>query len=197
MAVRTRTFPSGDCAFIASTACVYTQAKKQAIFLPGKVAPLLLVGDIPKPLSLAPDTERLNRCRKRQYVHIRPPYGGIHEKETYIMEERSRKHRFTLRLSDDEARILEGKFKLSGMRSRSSFIRQLIIEGFVYDVDYSYLREYNVGLAKIGTNINQIAHRINETRSIYQTDINEIKKEMEKLWRLQKSMLSRQPYLEQ
>ena len=107
------------------------------------------------------------------------------------MEERSRKHRFTLRLSDDEARILEGKFKLSGMRSRSSFIRQLIIEGFVYDVDYSYLREYNVGLAKIGTNINQIAHRIN------QTDINEIKKEMEKLWRLQKSMLSRQPYLEQ
>ena len=113
------------------------------------------------------------------------------------MEERSRKHRFTLRLSDDEARILEGKFKLSGMRSRSSFIRQLIIEGFVYDVDYSYLREYNVGLAKIGTNINQIARRINETRSIYQTDINEIKKEMEKLWRLQKSMLSRQPYLEQ
>ena len=109
----------------------------------------------------------------------------------------SRKHAFLLYLSDDEKRILEGKYKLSGMRSRAAFIRQLIIEGIVYDVDYSYLREYNVGLAKIGTNINQIAHRINETRSIYQTDINEIKKEMDKLWQLQKSMLSRQPYLEQ
>ena len=98
------------------------------------------------------------------------------------MEDRSRKHRFTLRLSDEEARILEGKFKLSGMRSRSSYLRQLIVEGLVYDVDYSYLREYNVGLGKIGTNINQIAHRINETRSIYQTDIDEIKKEMKKLW---------------
>jgi len=113
------------------------------------------------------------------------------------MEERSRKHRFTLRLSDDEARILEGKFKLSGMRSRSSFIRQLIIEGFVYDVDYSYLREYNVGLAKIGTNINQIAHRINETRSIYQSDIDELRKEFEEVCRLQRSMLSRQPYRRQ
>ena len=113
------------------------------------------------------------------------------------MEERSRNNRFTLRLSDDEARILENKFKLSGMRSRSSFIRQLIIEGIVYDVDYSYLRDYNVGLARIGTNINQIAHRINDTRSIYQTDINEIQKEMDKLWQLQKSMLSKQPYLEQ
>ena len=123
--------------------------------------------------------------------------AALTQKEKYTMEERSRKHRFTLRLSDDEARILEGKFKLSGMRSRSSFIRQLIIEGIVYDVDYSYLRDYNVGLARIGTNINQIAHRINETRSIYQTDINEIQKEMDKLWQLQKSMLSRQPYLEQ
>ena len=57
--------------------------------------------------------------------------------------------------------------------------------------------DYNVGLGKIGTNINQIAHRINETRSIYQTDIDEIKKEMKKLWQLQESMLSKQPYLEQ
>ena len=113
------------------------------------------------------------------------------------MEERSRKHRFTLRLSDDEARILEGKFKLSGMRSRSSFIRQLIIEGFVYDVDYSYLREYNVGLAKIGTNINQIAKKANQTNSIYQSDIEDLKKEMESLWQLQKSMLSKQPYRQQ
>ena len=113
------------------------------------------------------------------------------------MEERSRKHRFTLRLSDHEARILEGKFKLSGMRSRSSYLRQLIVEGLVYDVDYSYLREYNVGLGKIGTNINQIAHRINETESIYKADIDEVKNQMDELWKVQKYMLSKQPYSKQ
>ena len=171
--------------------------KNQTVFLTEKAALILLVGDIPKPLSLAPVTERFDSAENGKEFINRRPVAAFTKKETYIMEERSRKHRFTLRLSDDEARILEGKFKLSGMRSRSAFLRQLLIEGFVYDVDYSYLREYNVGLAKIGTNINQIAHRINETRSIYQTDINEIKKEMEKLWQLQKSMLSRQPYLEQ
>lgn len=32
--------------------------KNQTIFLPGKVALILLVGDIPKPLSLAPASER-------------------------------------------------------------------------------------------------------------------------------------------
>ena len=51
---------------------------------------------------------------------------------------RSRKHKFTLYLSDDEHRILCAKFEMSGVRNRSSFLRQLIITGLVYDVDYSY-----------------------------------------------------------
>ena len=113
------------------------------------------------------------------------------------MEKRARNNVLYLRLSDDEMRILNAKAKLAGMRNRSDFLRQLIIEGLVYDVDYSYLREYNYQLSKIGGNINQIAKRINETRSIFQTDIDEIKKEMEKLWQLQKSTVSRQPYREQ
>ena len=110
---------------------------------------------------------------------------------------RSRKHKFTLYLSDDEYRILCAKFKISGMRSKSSFLRQLIIAGFVYDVDYSYLREYNYLLGKIGANLNQIAKRVNESRSIYQSDMDEITGEMEKLWKVQKAMLKRQPVISQ
>ena len=64
------------------------------------------------------------------------------------MKKRTRKHAFLIYLSDDEKRILDAKYKLSGMRSRAAYIRQLIIEGIVYDVDYSYLRDYNVGLGK-------------------------------------------------
>ena len=79
---------------------------------------------------------------------------------------RSRQNKFTLYLSDDEQRILCAKFKISGMQSKSAFLRQLIVAGFVYDVDYSYLREYNYLLGKIDANLNQIAKRINETRSI-------------------------------
>lgn len=110
---------------------------------------------------------------------------------------RSRKHKFTLYLSDDEHRILCAKFKISVMRSRSSFLRQLIIAGFVYDVDYSYLQEYNYLLGKIGANLNQIAKRVNETRSIYQTDMDEIKGEMEELWKVQKVTLKKQPVIRQ
>lgn len=113
------------------------------------------------------------------------------------MAERNRTNAILIYLSDDEKRILDAKTRLSGLRSRAAFIRQLIVEGIVYDVDYSQLREYNVGLGRIGTNINQIAKRANETRSIYKSDIEKLRKEMNRLWQLQRSMLSKQPLVEQ
>lgn len=113
------------------------------------------------------------------------------------MANRTRTHDLRVYLSDDEFRILKAKTKLANMHSTSAFIRQLIIEGIVYEVDYSYLREYNYQLGKIGNNINQIAHKVNSTGSIYKSDIDQLKKEMEQLWQLQRSMLSQQPFLTQ
>lgn len=114
-----------------------------------------------------------------------------------MSKNRSRQHKFTLYLSDDEQRILCAKFKISGMQRKSAFLRQLIVAGFVYDVDYSYLREYNYLPGKIGANLNQIAKRINETRSIYRADMDEVKEEMDKLWKVQKAMLKKQPVMVQ
>ena len=42
-----------------------------------------------------------------------------------------------------------------------AFQRRLILYGFVYDIDYSDLREYNATLGKISGNLNQIAKRMN------------------------------------
>ena len=47
------------------------------------------------------------------------------------------------------------------MKSKSAFLRQLILYGYVYDVDYSYLRTYNVELGRISSILNQIAARVN------------------------------------
>lgn len=113
------------------------------------------------------------------------------------MKNRTRKNELKIFLSDDEKQILEQKWKLSGMKSRSAFIRHLILYGYVYDVDYSFLREYNSNLARIGNILNQIARRINSTGNIYDDDIKEVKELMENIWHTQKSMLSQQPLVKQ
>ena len=113
------------------------------------------------------------------------------------MEKRKRKNRLTLRLSDDELYILGQKFKASNIKDKSSFLRHLILYGYVYNIDYSELREYNSALAKIGNNLNQIAKRMNATGNVYDADVKEVKELMKQVWHTQKSMLSRQPWVKQ
>ena len=79
------------------------------------------------------------------------------------MLNRTRKHSLILYLNDDEKYILDTKYKLSGMRSRMAFLRHLIIYGYVYDVDYKELHDYNVNLSRIGNSLNQIAKRLKAT----------------------------------
>ncbi len=110
---------------------------------------------------------------------------------------RSRKYGIVIHLSEDEKYILDEKAKCSCMKSRAAFIRHLILYGYVYDVDYSELREYNALLARIGNNLNQIAKRMNATGNVYQADVNEVKELMKQVWQSQKSMLSRQPCTKQ
>lgn len=98
-------------------------------------------------------------------------------------------------LDDDEQYILDEKFRVSGMKSKSAFLRKLILYGYVYDVDYSYLRNYNTELGRISSNLNQIAKRINSTGNIYKEDMDEVKELMNEVWRTQKSMLSKQPLI--
>lgn len=53
------------------------------------------------------------------------------------MENRERQNHLTLRLNDDELYILEQKCKASNMKDKSSFLRHLIIYGYVYEVSYN------------------------------------------------------------
>ena len=111
------------------------------------------------------------------------------------MANRKRTNPVQFYLDDEEQYILDEKFKLSGMKSKSAFLRKLILYGYVYDVDYSYLRNYNTELGRISSNLNQIAKRVNSTENIYQEDIDEVKELMNEVWRTQKSMLSKQPLI--
>lgn len=85
--------------------------------------------------------------------------------------------------------------EVSRRKSISDYIRTLILYGFVYDMDYSYLRQYNETLGKISSSLNQIAKRINSTGNVYEEDMKEVKGIMDEVWRTQKAMLRKQPLI--
>lgn len=108
---------------------------------------------------------------------------------------RTRKNELKIYLSDNEKNILDRKVELSKRKSVLDYIRTLILFGFVYDVDYSYLRQYNETLGKISGNLNQIAKRVNSTENVYEEDMAEVKAIMEQVWKTQKAMLKKQPLI--
>ncbi len=108
---------------------------------------------------------------------------------------RTRKNELKIYLSDDEKYILDRKVELSRRKSISDYIRTLILYGFVYDVDYSYLRQYNETLGKISGSLNQIAKRVNSTGNVYEKDMKEVKGIMDEVWRTQKARLRKQPLI--
>ena len=56
-------------------------------------------------------------------------------------------------------------------------------------LDLQEVKGHTAQLQKIGVNINQIAKRINETGRIYADDMDEIKRAMEEVWRLERRLL--------
>ena len=113
------------------------------------------------------------------------------------MANRERKNELKIYLSDKEQYILEQKVKISGMKSKSTFLRRLILYGYVYDIDYSGLRDYNTTPEKTSSNLNQIAKRMNATGNVYKADVEEVKKLMKQVWDTQLAMLKKQPNMKQ
>jgi len=80
-----------------------------------------------------------------------------------------------VRLNDDEHATLEHLVRVSGMKNREAYLRKVILGGQVLRLDLSEIREPIRLMGTVCNNINQLAKRANETRSIYQSDIELLK----------------------
>lgn len=120
-----------------------------------------------------------------------------HIDDSFQQRNRERKIPVQVYLNENEFYLLEQKVKLSGCASRSAVIRQLILHGYVYDVDYSELRGVHEALSRINTNLNQIAKHMNTTGNVYDADVQAVRKLMEEIWQLQRSTALNQPYINQ
>ena len=112
------------------------------------------------------------------------------------MAERERKKTIMVYLNDKEMELLEMRCR-EVKESKSQVIRELIVFGFTFYVDYEKLKDVSKELNAIGKNINQIAARVNTTDNIYKEDIADIQKEMKEIWRSLRSTLSGQVFRKQ
>ena len=96
------------------------------------------------------------------------------------MANRVRTHGIYLMLSDDELKVLEKKYRLSGCKTLRQFIMKCIIGKDIFVLDMTAFRELSASLGSITGSINQIAKRVNSTAAIYKDDIIDIQELLKK-----------------
>ena len=106
------------------------------------------------------------------------------------MKNRKRNIQIKIWVSEDERKLIEHKMSLIPTNQIGAYLRKMAIDGYIIYTDTKDIRAMNKELQRIGRNINQIAKRVNSTSSIYMTDIEELKEDLQNIWRLQRTILS-------
>ena len=105
------------------------------------------------------------------------------------MENRKRNVQIIIRVTEEERALIEEKMQQIPTLNLSAYARKMLIDGYIIILELQEVKGHTAQLQKIGVNVNQIAKRINETGWIYADDMDEMKRVMEEVWRLERRLL--------
>lgn len=88
-----------------------------------------------------------------------------------------KKKRLIVEIEPEQWTLIQQKMELVGTTNFSRYARKMLIDGFIIRPEYGEIRALANELAAIGRNINQIAKRANETRSIYAEDVEDLRRD--------------------
>lgn len=85
-------------------------------------------------------------------------------------------------VDEKELDLIKQKMAQMGTDNMSAYIRKMVIDGYVVKLELPELRKLTSKMKRIANSENQIAKRLNSTGNIYEADIEEIKKNQEKIY---------------
>ena len=96
-----------------------------------------------------------------------------------------------LRLSKTEKNRIYEKMLSMGIRSLSSYIRKMALDGYCLNLDLPQLRRMSYLLQNCSNNLNQVAKRANECGKVYAADMEDLRQRLDELIEIGRQILSR------
>lgn len=97
--------------------------------------------------------------------------------------------RISVRLTEEEHRLLKEKMARIGVTNQEAFLRKMALDGLVIKLELPELKQMISLLRYTSNNINQIAKRLNESGRAYDTDLAVILEKQKQLWELANKIL--------
>ena len=85
-------------------------------------------------------------------------------------------------VTEKEKALIFEKMARLGTKNMGAYLRKMALDGYVVTLDLSNVRELVFLLRNATNNLNQIARRANETGSIYEADIQDLRQNYDRLW---------------
>ena len=101
-------------------------------------------------------------------------------KEEYRLRDRN----IHIMTTEHEYEVIKQRKEESGCNSMREYIIKTAMDGYLIKVDYSDMKQLAYEINKIGTNINQIAHRVNSNDTVSQRDIKEVQDKVDMIWKM-------------
>ena len=90
--------------------------------------------------------------------------------------------RIYVRVTPKEKKFIQKRMDEMGIDNMSAYMVKMAIDGYCVKLDLKDLKELNYLLRMCSNNLNQYAKKANETGSIYQGDIIDLKVRLDRLW---------------
>jgi len=91
-------------------------------------------------------------------------------------EKEKRTEKMTFRCTENERKIIEEKAELANYSHIGEYIRRQLINGNVLQLKDEWYDDIIRQVSGMANNLNQIARHINETKTIYSSDISDMRK---------------------
>lgn len=105
------------------------------------------------------------------------------------MAKRKREIIVTFHVTEQERDLISEKMTAAGIRNREAYLRKMSLDGYIIRLDLAAVKEMTRLLSNATNNMNQIAKRANETRSIHESDIQDLREQYDRLWEQAEAIL--------
>ena len=116
-------------------------------------------------------------------------------KEENEMEEakpnRNRSRQVKFWVNEEEYQLLQRKMEAAGGVNQGAYIRKMILDGYIVNLDIPELKEIIRLLSITSNNVNQMARRLNAEGSIYQQDIGEVEAQLEQNYKMLRRLITK------
>jgi hypothetical protein len=119
------------------------------------------------------------------------PFQYRKREDILYMAKQNRKWNIQLivRVTEKEKDLIQQKMAMLKTENLSAYIRKIAVDGHIINVDHTDVKNHAAQLQRVGGNINQIAKRMNQTGSLYSSDVAEVKKLLHDIWLSERQLL--------